>query len=87
MDQNATGEVHLQYEISLVYKYLVKMYRLFALYNATDTLIKPFAVEVKIVCLVNSGKRNLKQYSCRVIILNIAFKICQQIQKKTSVAT
>jgi len=63
LGRSTTGEVHLQYETSLVYKYLIKTYRLFALYNATNTLIKPFAVEVKLVCLVNSGKRNLKQFS------------------------
>ena len=46
LGRNATGEVHLQYEISLVYKYLIKIYPLFTLYNATNPLIKPSAVEV-----------------------------------------
>jgi hypothetical protein len=46
-----------------------------------ETLIKPCAVEIATCVLVNSRKRNLKEFSYLIILLHVAFKICQQMQK------
>ena len=36
------------------------------------------------MCSVNSRKINLEQFSYLTVMLNVAFKICQQIQNSSS---
>jgi hypothetical protein len=44
-------------------------------HTAAEILMKPCAVVIATVCLVNGRKRNLIQVSYLIIMCNVAFKI------------